>query len=356
MNSRFVAGVAGAASIACASCLFGDLDYTGKPCPCPSGWTCGGPDCSCVPDDESQCAVCARNFRAGWRTPNAVRWDWEPDPGANPQELAEYRLIVGPSEAAVEAVDASTMTFTQAENPELAAFNLRRTGEDGDPVRYTVTDGFEPAQTPNGRLVAVDTAGCEWMSPVVQAASSLVPVGRVDLFDNDGLVDGASSFPPDFVVEPECGSDGTDPCLSCSGDACRSDTENLKINRHFTAGELRTEMVVGTGALDEGTFGEAFLEMKVEMDATEPAYWSEFWVRTHDGSEDGRIFRVAPMTIVNNGVYRTYQIPLRALSEGETALSAGLLLEEADGFDQVNVGGPWTGSEFVHVDDVAIRW
>jgi len=349
--------VAALCSLAGPGCILDDVDYTGKACPCPEpDWVCDAAQrCARAINGQPLCTprITADNFREGWRTPNTVGWRWDADPDGKEDDLAGYRVVVGPSEEAVASEDPdATRTFTQADSPELGAFLLHRT-EDVI-VEFTITDGFEPSDTPFGRLIALDIANCPFKSNIAAASPAVPPAGRIPFFDNSGLAVQAGTQPASYVVESGCGSEGIDLCLSCGSD-CRNDTANLKIDRHYTSEELQTEMEVGAGTLNAATFPDAYLEVKIATDAPAP-YWGEWWIRAHASDPETMIFRLKPFPVSHSGTYRTYQLPLRILVEGDTALTADALLNQADGIDQINVGAPWQGSTFVHVDDVSLRW
>ena len=64
-------------------------------------------------------------------------------------------------------------------------------------------------------------------------------------------------------------------------------------------------------------------------------------------------YQTLAMSWGSGSVYRTYQLPLSKLVHDEQEMT---LADTAAGFDQIALWAEWSGSKFVYVDDVAIRW
>ena len=345
------------------ACMLDPIDYTGKSCPCPSpAWRCdeatqlcaantgtsgGGSSSSSAGSTTGSsmssgassggggCTplITPSKLRVGWATPNAIRWMW--DSAGTVDQFNTYRLVVGTSKASVESESGATI-FTGVENPELGLLNLVHTSGI-DPVTATITDGLTPNTKYFGKLVAVDSGGCEYATAVLSATTSVAPTGDLPLFVDSLL---SNKVLPETIAVAECTTGS--PCLTYTSE-CDAELlcyENLRLELNVAGSDIQAAMSAGDFA------NVAYLEMRVAADSSAASYWSEFRLKTDDW------YHIDAQTIRTNGEFRTYQVPLRALSSS-VALSYASF---AAGIHEVCVGGGWTNGSHVWIDDIHLKW
>lgn len=322
------------------ACVLAPVDYTGKSCPCPSpGWRCDEATRVCAANTGGSggggCTplITPSKLRVGWTTPNAIRWMW--DSAGTVDQFNTYRLVVGASKESVESESGATI-FTAVQNPELGKLNLLHTGGI-DPVTATISDGLTPKTTYFGKLVAVDSGGCEHATAVLSATTSVAPSGDIPLF-----VDllSPNEVLPDTIVVAECTTGS--PCLTYTSE-CGVDPlcyENLRLELNLPGSDVQAVMSAGDFA------NLAYLEMRVAADSSVASYWSDFRFKTDDW------YHLYAQTVRTDGEFRTYQIPLRALLATEALSYASL----AAGIHEVGVGGTWSNGSHVWIDDIHLKW
>jgi hypothetical protein len=336
----------GVLALAAQGCSLAAVDYTGKTCPCgDDGYRCNEATGLCEPPAGSAAGpgctprVVPTDFRVGWTTPNAIRWQWDGAPAVD--ELGAYRLMLAPSAELLEAGEQLTV-FDATRNPELGEPYLRGT-EGIDPVAATLTDALEPETTYHGRLATLDNAGCEHLSPILAATTSFAPTARFTLFE-DELPEPGETLPPSVAVGS--GPSGS-PCLAytatCGGgqETC---FENVRLKLAVEGAAIAAEMT-------EGDFAAlAYLELDVATDSMVAATsWGliRLW-STQVFALDGQVFS-------GGGAMRTYQIPLRALiGDNDTPLTYADLTTA--GLEEVGVGNTWSAGSHVWIDRISLRW
>lgn len=326
-----------------AACSLDEIELTGRECPCPSELECvngvcvepgGAGGSGCSPKIDLQ------NFRVEWTTPNAIRWAW--DAAGTVADFSAYELVVAENEADLATRGGSAAVFTVSENPELGELIMPDSNSPTDDyVRNTISDGHQPKTAYHGQLHALDNAGCAFVTPAVQAVTTDVPTGELELFSD---APPPSTLPAEYAVsdqEPFAGSaclSFTDP--SCSAASCY---ENLKV---FLTGENTA------GLLSQNQFvTKAYLELSVSISSNAHSYWSQVWLMLADTDD---LWRLEPMVLRAGGSYRTYQIPLRALTQSNVPLDYATF--EASGISGFNVGGLFTPDSVVRVDEVSVKW
>jgi hypothetical protein len=352
--------------VAGSACVVGDIDLSGRACPCVEGWICDASTDTCRRPDElwgttteasgsastsGSPAVGAfeiLELAADWSTPNAIHWTWTVQGEAVDFHAWEIRVATS-----IEELDAGGgLLFDGSINPELGRFTLKNTGDE-EPVTATITDGLGPATEYFARLFVLDTAGGRSVSPNVAVRSTSMPA-----VDGEAIFADASPFPPG-VARPEgcyvltdsapaigstlhyelhsfCDAAATPGCIEVA-DGEPECWENLRLQ----------DMSVPISGLTTGDFPDAYLELYIAIEAPPGVvghgWWSELSVDAGDA-----IWMYPGLTIRADGEYRRYQLPLTAF--GLTAQSFASLAQG------VRVGSTWASGSRIRVDEVFIRW
>jgi hypothetical protein len=357
------------------ACVVGDVDLSGRACPCVDGWVCDTATDTCrrgddvggtgpgatgdasagaqSTDDGSSGAEPAEmfdvvSFAADWSTPNAIHWTWGVEGEADAFHAWEVRVATSTEE--LEA--GGGVVFDGSLNPELDRFTLRNTNEE-EPVTGTITDDLLPATEYFARLSVLDTAGGRSVSAnVAVRTTTAAPVDGVTIFAD------ADPFPPGVAYPMGCyvRTDGAPAagttshfelhhfCDAAGNASCTEDVdgqpecwENLRLQ----------DMSVPVPGLTAGDFSDAYLELYVAIEAPAGAvghgWWSELSIDASDA-----IWKYTGLTIRADGEYRRYQVPLTQFGLGPETLAS-----LAQG---VRVGSTWTAGSRIRVDEVRIRW
>lgn len=322
-------------------CGFKSVDLSGKECPCAPGFECDDATGLCV-SSTGNCEplVTATSFRARWSTANVVWWDWEPL--GNRDDFVRYELHV--AERPEDLGTDRAIVFGPDDNPELGGFVLQRTRGADDIVTSTMTHDLEPNRTYAARLVAIDSAFCEFQSEVAAVSTTLDPPAEIVIFRDDitgspfprtiSAVDGTLEHVPDMDVE----------CVMSGDTVC---SQNLRL----------ISLGLGLSHISPGEFANtAFVEVSVSTDAAVHSFFSRVWL----GFDAGGTFQIEPFTIRANGEARVMQFPLTELA------NAGTLLEHAvatsSPLEQFNLGGQWARRTpddqpaRVRLDEIRIRY
>jgi hypothetical protein len=334
----------------------GDVELEGKRCPCLDTYVCDVVLDLCVERGSAgaghpDAAVKPLNLRAEWSTEASIRWRWDLGGSDRPDELAGYRLVVGPSEQAVLAEQGTNTWAGGSEsasnpahvNPELGRYTLPRTGSP-DPLMATISDLHDADAIAFARLVATDTAGRQWATNVAQARTTVSPREEVVLF-SEASVTGVF-LPPSYGRTTGAAYQGTYHYQWVN--AAMLGFEQL---RH------QPQPPIPVGGPSEGSFAStALLELAVRLEADAPSFWSEIWLRFPDGTAEGFHARFNPLSIRNDDAYRLIQVPLRVLAEKSDPPIPLEHARLAQGVNEISVGGQWSDQAIVRVDEVRIRW
>jgi hypothetical protein len=333
----------------------GDLEIEGKGCPCLDTHVCDVVLDLCVALGSAgaghpDAAVKPQYLRAEWTTAAAIRWIWDLGGADRPDELAGYRLVVGPSEQAVLAEEGTEAWAGSIEsatdpahiNPELGRYTLPRTGS-LDPLVATISDLHDADAIAFARLVATDTAGRQWATNVAQARTTVSPRDEVVLFSEASVM--GLFIPVSYGRTTGAAYQGT-----YHYEWVNSTGLGFEQLRH------QPQPFISVDGVSEGSFAStAFVEMAVRLQADAPSFWSEIWIRFPDGTPEGFNAAFNPLSIRNDDAYRIIQVPLRVLRDK----SDTVLLEHArlaQGVDEHSVGGQWSDGAIVRVDEVRVRW
>lgn len=371
--ARVLLGAAGVSALArlAGGCVVDDLVLAGKACPCVGGFVCDTPTNTCVA--ESDAAIMAdagepdappggfvvQRFAPGWRTSKSIRWDWEV--AGNPDEFAEYQIIVGSSEDAVRRQDSTTGVFDRRINPELGSYGGREPVATGAPARaWTVTDRHGVAKKVFARLIVRDTAGRQNASEIV-SADTLAEDQAVILFA-DQIVDGSAPTPSELKrVTNDCFA-GSAGCLQLAKLAC-GDAAACELEIGVQGFGNRN-----VSGMTPETFGTAFVELAVRGGSAASSEPHADLVLTIgapacriDGRRcrfrayDGWSFRPGPKE------FRLVQLPLGMLQlETPEGPGPALTYEQlsANGFriQGLTIAGRWTAGANIGLDHGHVRW
>ncbi|HWB74575.1 MAG TPA: hypothetical protein VG755_06460, partial [Nannocystaceae bacterium] len=286
---------------------------------------------------DADAAVQVAELRAAWATPNTVRWSWDAEGRAD--DLRDYELVVGPSEADVLATSHRCRVFTRVDNPELGHFLLPRTGGE-DPVRATITDGHAPDAAVFARLWAIDTSGRRHASNVASIHTAAAPIAEVVVF--------ADERPHGFAI----------PELTVSDARPFAGTHHLQFVSHCETphcfANLRwQDLRVPLQGMTPGDWATtAYLELAVAVDGDATSWWSQLRV-WFDGRSLDDVGHFNSFALRSDGEYRVLQVPLRAFTFRDGLAPAQQL--EHDLFE-LGLGGWWPPGAIVRIDEVRVRW
>lgn len=335
-------------------CTVGDLVADGKRCPCGDGAICDPCTDTCVPpalvrvrcDDDPLAAVHVSDLRADWATPNVIHWSWTLGADDQPDLLTGFTLVVAETEEDVLTGEGTARSISADDNPELGAYMLRNT-TDPNPVDHTMSYGHDPATTYYARLIARDASGRVSTTEIAERRTQEPSTGgRIDLFVDAPV---PSVLPLDLTFEARCG-DGGGACYQWTAPpTCPEDGtcyENLRLrNLPVTLADE-----IAPGPLET----TAYLEYRVAIEGTIPAYWSEarIWFSGAPGPHGVRGFTTRATPGDDGG--RTYQLPLRIFTRG----SAGAVRHDdlATSLQEVGVGGRWAPGSVVRFRNVRVFW
>ncbi|MEZ4221938.1 MAG: hypothetical protein R3B13_13480 [Polyangiaceae bacterium] len=322
-----------------------ELDQTGRECPCGEDFKCDAICKVCVPRSAALGAACPEkadacvpkvtftDFKVDWVTPNAIRWRWTPDGDATSltQDFQSYSLVL--------TSKGKTLVYDVSTNPELGLAVLPNSGV--DLTNGSITGDLEAGMTYSATLTARDTAGCEF------AASNTAPTTPTPTSQSPIEIFGESAFGGTIV-------DGTVVTTGCHlGQQClRTDTCTLDPDAGKAActKNLRvTGVDIGTGALTQGAFLQAYLEFYARTDTSAPSYYSTVFFEV--GPE---FYRFEGFTFPASTGYRRVQIPLRVLSSAQGLLDFATL--QSLHVSQFNFGTHVAEGAHTWVDEVYIRW
>ncbi|MDQ3033191.1 MAG: hypothetical protein M3Y87_12300 [Myxococcota bacterium] len=352
-----------------AGCVLEPVPIDGLACPCAAPYVCDEAASRCV---ERLVTVCGRarvsagsidlsTFERSWVTPEqaGVRWALE-----DPSVVSELQIDLAASATAMDEGDFETIDGEV--NPELGRpFLLRTSGS--DPVLSTVLRDLAPDTAYAVRLVVIDRGGRVSCSDDVPLRTNLAPTDAIELFEE--------SLPPGARLRPICtGSTlAIDPATAHEGEASIAHTFLCARAGDATTSvctepaELGAECWENVGfesasidaqRLSAGDFDSAFVEVAVAIDDTSTAFWSEADLRV--GAD---LYRISRFTLVADGTYHRYQLPLSALRRAcyddppgctwNEPLALAALSESIGGF---RVGTTLSHGARLSVDSIFLRW
>ncbi|MFO0727354.1 MAG: hypothetical protein U1E65_26490 [Myxococcota bacterium] len=319
-------------------CVIPGLELGGRACPCAPGYSCDPSTERCLATPGGQASIQVSSFGVAWVTPNQIRWTWTAT--GTPDQLREYRLVVGTSEADVASETGSARVYGPAQNPELGRYFLPRTGGES-PVLATTSDGLQPSTLYVGRLTATDVSGRVSITNFASQRTADPPLGSVLIFEDQDTA--GFSIPHEMSLStdrPHSGSHDYELVQSCAEAAC------------FTY-LRRQDIGVELSPIPEGSFlTGAYLELSVAYGGDVPSYYSAARLWFGDGSVM-HLYYYNGFTIPQDDTWHTIQVPLRAmLAQDEiTPLQFSGL---AGGLFEFAVGGYWQNGARVRIDSIRI--
>jgi hypothetical protein len=349
------------------ACSVGDIDYSGKSCPCPSGWNCvaglctqstqttgSKPEGGGTKTDSGAAAIQVSNLRPEWATANVIRWTW--DVVGTKENFGSYVLTVTSND-----LDAGgTKAWTVSDNAELGVFDLPLPFGGVIPVVATMTDQQTPNTHYSAVLTATDSEGHVSMSNTAEAVTSVVPLsGQVTIFDGTEPT-GAWALPPGSLgLTSGCGESGG-PCYQFRGSADPGCLAEAAVTAGcFVNLQLGFDPIL-TGQVNSGTFGEAYLEFYYRYESAVPSYWSQTWLEFADsGPCDAQfcLWGLQPWTISHAQSYRRVQIPVGMLL-GRAGISdaQATLAGFSTGLIEFALGGTWFAGTTVSLDRIVVLY
>ncbi|MEC7524818.1 MAG: fibronectin type III domain-containing protein [Myxococcota bacterium] len=328
-----------------AGCVLESPPIDGLGCPCTSGWTCVAEQCvpasgPCARNAEAG-RIAIENLRAEWVTANQIRVAWD---APDISELFAYEVDVASSEVDLWYPERRHVV-TSSENPELLRASLPGTN-DGDPVLATTVRDLAANEPYFIRVVAIDRDRGVTCTEALGVSTGPRVRESITLFHDSG---------PD-AAEPSCLDQVEDPSRSRESDThwawvahCREDqTAHCVPQERPGLSCYENLQVRGLGrdatSLTEVDFDEAFLQVSVAIEG-DHGFWSELGVETAVGDH----FILGGLTLVGDGEYHTYQVPLSAMWRLSYADIRGVI----NGF---RVGTLWVDEAVVRIDEAAIYW
>jgi hypothetical protein len=351
--------IAPCASVASAivACTVGEVDYTGKACPCPPiGYVCVNNACvqssggdSSTPVGNSLIQI--SNLRAEWTTPNVIRWVWQSS--GKKDDFGRYELTITSDVPNVGGVK----TWTVKDNAELGRFELPNPNGGIDPVVATMTDTHDPNATYSAVLVAYDSAGNSSTSNRAQATTGVKPTSELPLY-------AGTQTPNMWTLNMTFRSSG---CGRTGGGCCelKPDTTSSCANSFDAGASCYVNMQLGfNSAVDSSTVTansfqtNAYLEFYYRYDGSQPSYWSDMWLFLNGAApcKNAQYCKVAlaPWTVSNAASYRRMQVPLRALNYDFAKLPPPTAVDIQTGITEVGIGGSWSPGSTVDLDHLSI--
>jgi len=312
-----------------AGCAFGEIDYTGKTCPCPSEYGCTTNGTCCLP------AIRGENFRVAWTAPNTIRFEW--DPIGDAASFGAYEMRLGTPNG-VERI-------TAERNPQFAYFDLPLISDDNIPVDSAMVFDLEPSTPYWGELQAIDNTGCTWVSPAVHTTTAVAPLSdQVPLLIFDETLDLTWLTGPDGVsllVTDEARASCNSSFLEWTPTMTNQDT-NVQL---YSLG-------MPLAPVGEWLDSSAFIEYRIARNV--PSYWARVVLSVFDPAiQEGRHARLEAMSLPGDDAYHTVQVPIRVLDRG----AGQPAYTPSDTLHRFLVGfSPWEANATMRVDCVRIRW
>lgn len=326
------------------------LDLSNKPCPCAPGFFCV--DDLCVPGLSGGDAggpaglIQITGLRSDWQTPNSLHWRWTLV--GEQADFAELTLVIAENEEDLLAQTGTARVIDRTERASLGVYYRRRTSGEEDLVDSVFTDQHTPNTRYVAQMIATDSLGNTSRSNIAPATTTIAPLPGA------GLVLFSDDRPRGYPL-PEV------PPVTLSTEAPHEGTHHIEyVQTECPGGEplcfenIRwQDLRAGAPAFTGGSFGLAYLEMAVEIDAVEPSFWSEIGINLHvEGPDETWLFK--PFVPRYGDGYHIIQVPLRVLDRGGESLTfEHLAARSVNGF---RLGAIFPVRTRVRIDEVAIRW
>lgn len=347
-----------------ASCSVGELDLTGKQCPCASGYVCDVPSNTCSrgvadggaeldapsdalasPDRDPDALIVVRDLKVAWTAPATVRWEWTVAGKAADFQAYEVATATTADDLAKRA--GSFEVVSGNDRPEVRTFDARGGTKEGTFVVWTTTSVRGANTRQVMQVKATDVRGRSTSTAVVAVVSSAVADSTKLIFDGSVA---KTAKPADFqyrtpvggpnayVLVVDCGAGaGASPC------AKRAELTDLGID------------LASGGAFNAADFAAAFVQVELEGNVSVASFDSVLSVDVGNGCPD---CRYGYPGFTQSGVAKTtLQVPLRELrnAKGE-ALTQQLLATKNFQIFGLSFSGTWKQGALLRLLDARIRW
>ena len=340
-----------------------DVSLEGKQCPCLEGWDCVNDECVrsvCEP------TITVSALSPTWATAHDVHWTWEPNGAAD--RFLRYELWIAQTEQDLASRSGTARMFGAADNPELGTYVVPVAG---DVVMATITRGLESGTPHYAQLVVLDVDQCPHATDVVARTTAPEPQNSITLFA-DALPAGAEMAPEPPALQLTTDGDVHLEYHALEDEDCVPADANLEDVKATCGQPLRVRGFSADVAHDPGNptlvrltnglFVDAYLEMRVQIEAPIPSYYSTVWLA--NGATclpfevETSIFRYEGFTLPNGPAGVTVEVPLSALAFESTPLTYSALDPQAGGTPLCGfaVNGTWHKTGIVRVDDVKLRF
>lgn len=349
-----------------ASCGVGDLDLTGKQCPCVGGYVCDLPTNTCVfglnveggvlsdsaapddafaqPESNPSALIGVTGLVAAWRTPNVVRWEWRVTGKA--ADWRSYTIVVASSPA--DITNGTGQVLGKIDQPELAAFDARSGKLAGPVVIWTATSA-KPNTTRYARVEVKDVKGQSNFSAIVIATTPAAATSFKTIFDGNTARSSRPVGQFDFVAgqnahifHTDCGA-GPSPCAETA------ELFDLQIDLNKS------------GAFSQADFDKAFLDVKIDGNVAAGSLDSTVALEPGSGTCTGLDCRYAykgwTQSTAPASSLTVLQVPLSKMVDGNgAAMQFATLQQKSFLIAVLAFSGTWKQNNALRLLDARIRW
>jgi hypothetical protein len=368
-RGRFVVATVGGVLALASACSVGDVDLTGRACPCADGYVCDLATNRCVtglvndagpvPPDAADAAdgadaapipslVTVSGLTATWVAPATIRWDWTLAGAA--ADFRAYELVTGPTADAVTkrvGVD----VLTSSERPELAGFDLRGGKTTGPVAMWTLTDVRAPGAKQLLQVTATDVKGRSSRTAIVAATSAAKTTSQLVIFDGTTARTVVPAGEYLFRTPP-----GGEPYYFFQADCAGAKTCAKRAELVSLGLDLAPPATPFTAA----AFDRAVLELQVEGNVAVTSFEVSVGIEPGDGTcnlgNPTCRFRFAGWTQRSSGRTKL-QIPLKELRNDTGPLTFAILQSKGFLVDAFVVSSAsWKNAATLNLYDARIRW
>lgn len=363
-----VATVSGVIALASA-CSVGDLDLTGRACPCAEGYVCDlstnrcvtrlASDAAVVAADAADAAdgadaapvpslVTASGLTATWVAPATIRWDWVL--GGAAADFRTYEIVTGPT---VDAIDkrVGVDVLTSNERPELAGFDLRGGSTTGPVAMWTLTDVRTPGLEQLLQVTVTDVKGRSSRTAIVGATSAAKTTSQLVIFDGTAP---RAVFPAgEYLFRTPAGGE---PFYFFQADCAGAKTCSRRAELVSLALDLSPPGTPFTAA----AFDRAVLELQLEGNVAATSFETSVALEPGDGAcNQGNPlcrFRFTGWTQRSTGRTKL-QVPLKQLRNDAGTLTFAILQGKSFLLDAFVIAtASWKNAGTLQLYDARIRW
>jgi hypothetical protein len=348
-----------------ASCSVGELDLTGKQCPCAGGYVCDVPRDTCVlaesleggvsidapgdamaaPDRDPAAKIAVSGLRAVWTTPAMVRWEWTVEGTATDFQAYEVATATTADDLAKRA--GTFEVISGNDRPEVKAFDARGGKKAGPVVVWTALGVRGPGTRQFLQVKATDVTGRSTSTAAVDVTSSPAPPSTKIIFDGTAA---KTSKPAEFQYRTPAGG----PNVYVLNVACGTAASPCVKRAELTSLGLDLGDATTFTAKD---FDAAFLQVQLEGNVGVTSFDSTFALELGAGAcVPDCHYAFAGWTQSSTGP-TTLQVPLRVMknAKGELLTHAAIAARGFQIFGLV-FEGTWRQDAVLRVLDARVRF